>query len=54
MKKAELKKRVDAVIDDTKTALQTVYDNLNNGQRKKLEKVPEIKELFERYGIGGG
>lgn len=36
MKKIELKEKTTAVVVDTRTALQTMYDALNPGQRKKL------------------
>lgn len=39
------------VATDTKTALQLVYENLNQGQQKKLLKNEQIKALFERYGV---
>ena len=42
----------EAVAAETKTALQTVFDNLNQGQQKKLLKSPEVRALFERYAIG--
>lgn len=42
----------EAVTAETKTALQTVYDNLNQGQQKKLLKSPEVKALFDRYAVG--
>ena len=42
----------EAVAAETKTALQTVFDNLNQGQQKKLLKSPEVKALFERYAVG--
>lgn len=42
----------ETVAAETKTALQTVYDNLNQGQQKKLLKSPEVRALFERYAIG--
>lgn len=34
-------------------ALQLIYDELNQGQRKKIMRNPTIKALYERYGIGG-
>lgn len=40
-----------AVFDETKVALQTVYDALNQGQQKKLLKDEGVKELFDRYGV---
>lgn len=51
MKKLELKQRTDTVVSETKAALQTVYDNLNNGQKSKLMKIDEVKTLFDRYGV---
>lgn len=51
MKKSELKKKTDAAIADTKTALQTVYDCLNQGQKKQIVKHEEVKALFDRYGV---
>lgn len=51
MKRDVLRKKTETVVSETKTALQTVYDELNNGQRKKLVKSKEIKELFDRYGV---
>lgn len=51
MKKVELELKVDAVKDETKEALQTLYDNLNPGQKKKIASVPEVAELFGRYGV---
>ena len=42
----------EAVAAETKTALQTVFDNLNQGQQKKLLKSPEVKALFDRYAVG--
>ncbi len=36
---------------DTKDALQTLWDNIVKGQQKQLIKKPEIKALFDRYGV---
>lgn len=41
----------EAVAAETKTALQTVFDNLNQGQQKKLLKSIKVKKLVEQYGI---
>lgn len=38
---------------ELKETLQLIYDELNQGQRKKLLRNPTIKALYERYGIGG-
>lgn len=40
-----------SVYNETKAALQTVYNSLNNGQQKQLLKQPVVKELFDRYGV---
>lgn len=42
----------EAVAAETKIALQTVFDELNQGQQKKLLKSPEVRALFDRYAIG--
>ena len=41
----------NVVYEDTKVALQTVYDTLNQGQQKKLVKDETVKALFDRYGV---
>lgn len=43
--------KAKAVYNETKVALQTVYDALNQGQQKKILKDETIKELFDRYGV---
>ena len=39
------------VYEETRVALQTVYDALNQGQQKKILKEESVKELFDRYGV---
>ena len=51
MTKAELTRAVEAAKAETQAALQTVYDTLNNGQRKQTVKVEAVKVLFDRYGV---
>lgn len=51
MDKDTLIEAVNACKEETKNALQTVYDELNNGQQKKLLKNEAIKALFERYEV---
>lgn len=51
MNKDTLNEAVKACKVETKNALQTVYDELNNGQQKKLLKNENIKALFERYEV---
>lgn len=36
---------------EVKEALQTVYNELNKGQQKKLLKSEVVKAMFERYGV---
>ena len=51
MTKDALTAAVEAAKAETKSALQTVYDALNQGQQKKIVKNAEVKELFDRYGV---
>lgn len=51
MKKSELKTATEAAKTETKTALQTVYDALNQGQQKKIVKDEKVKALFDLYGV---
>lgn len=47
----ELRERVIAYNKEVKTALQAVYNDLNQGQQKKLLRNPTIRAMFERYGV---
>ena len=49
--KYHLKKKTDEAINETKDALQIVYDELNQGQQKKILKNETVAKLFERYGV---
>jgi Fe2+ or Zn2+ uptake regulation protein len=51
MDKATLNEAVEVCKAETKNALQTVYDALNQGQQKKIVKNEEVKTLFDRYGV---
>lgn len=51
MKKTALNEAVAACKDETKNALQTVYDALNSGQQKKILKDEGVLALFDRYGV---
>lgn len=51
MLRKELFEKVELIKQETKAALQTVYDELNNGQQNKLLKNETIKALFDRYGV---
>ena len=51
MTKKHLTAAVDAARNETKDALQTVYDSLNQGQQKKILKDERVKALFDLYGV---
>lgn len=51
MTKQELNAKTNATIEETKAALQTVYDALNRGQQKKIVKDPAVAVLLKRYGV---
>lgn len=51
MKKTELITAVKTAKTETRNALQTVYDALNQGQQKKIVKNESIKVLFDLYGV---
>lgn len=51
MKKQELIEKTNKVVEQTKEALQIMYDALNHGQQKKIIKDEKVKELFDRYGV---
>ena len=51
MTKNQLENKTNAVIDETKNALQTMYNALNQGQQKKIIKDEGVKALFDRYGV---
>ena len=54
MTKQDLTTAVAAAKAETKAALQTVYDALNQGQQKKLLKDEAVAELFALYGVEVG
>ena len=51
MTKQELERKTEAAVTETREALQTVYDALNQGQQKKILKDEKVAALFERYGV---
>ena len=51
MRKTELTAAVNACKSETKAALQTVYDEMNKGQKQKILKNEAVATLFERYGV---
>ena len=48
---SDLKERVIAYNVEVKNALQAVYNELNQEQRKKLLKNNIIRAMFERYNV---
>ena len=51
MTSRELMTAVAEAKAETRTALQTVYDALNQGQQKKILKDEAVKSLFDLYGV---
>ena len=51
MKKVHLDQAVETKKAETKNALQTMYDALNQGQQKKIVKNEDVKALFDLYGV---
>ena len=51
MTKVELTAKTDAAIKEIRSALQTMYDALNQGQQKQIVKDEAVATLFERYGV---
>lgn len=51
MTKEELETKTNNVINETRDALQTMYDALNRGQQKQIVKNENVKALFDRYGV---
>ena len=51
MNKEALTTAVESAKTETRTALQTVYDALNQGQQKKIVKNEAVKKLFDLYGV---
>lgn len=47
----ELSIAVEKCKQETKSALDLIFSNLNHGQTQKLLKNQEIKELVDRYGV---
>ena len=48
---SDLTKQVKEFNYDIKSALETLWRNINKGQRKQLYKRTEIKELLDRYEV---
>lgn len=51
MTNKQLREALEAAKDETRAALQTVYDALNHGQQNKILKNSAVAALFERFGV---
>ena len=51
MTKTELQEAVNKAKAETKEAMQTMYDALNQGQQKKIVKDEAVKKLFDLHGV---
>ena len=51
MTKTELQEAVNKAKAETKEAMQTMYDALNQGQQKKIVKNEAVKKLFDLHGV---
>lgn len=51
MKKSELTAAILSTKTETRNALQTMYDALNQGQQMQIVKDDSVKVLFDRYGV---
>ena len=51
MTKYELEQKTDVVVNETREALQTMFDELNHGQQKKIASNEKVRTLFDRYGV---
>lgn len=47
----DLRNAVETAKAETREALQTVYDALNQGQKKQILKNDAVKMLLDRYGV---
>lgn len=51
MKKITLIKKTEEAVSETREALQTVYEALNQGQQKKILKSEKVSSILKRYGV---
>lgn len=52
--KQQLRDATAAYKTETRLAIETILDALNQGQRKKIVKDPAVARLCERYGVNTG
>lgn len=51
MTKKQLLDAVEKAKAETREAMQTMYDALNQGQRKQIVKNEAVKKLFDLHGV---
>lgn len=51
MKKTSLDNAVQIFKNETKEAIEIMYNALNQGQQKKILKDENVKALFDKYGV---
>lgn len=51
MTKSELRRVTAKAKNETHEAVQVIWDNTNKGQRNKMLKTPEVKEILDRYDV---
>ena len=49
--KKQLQENVNKTKSETKSALQLIFNSLNQGQQKKLLKNDEVYQLLKRCGV---
>lgn len=51
MRTLDLYLAVEHAQEEAREALQLLWDNVNKGQKKQILKVPEVVEMFDRFGV---
>lgn len=51
MTKTDLTTAVEVAKAETRDAMQTMYDALNQGQQKQIVKNEAVKKLFDLHGV---
>ena len=51
MTKEELKRKAGSRVEENRNNLQLLWDNIVKGQKKQIIKIPEIKAMFDLYGV---
>lgn len=51
MKKITLVKKTEEAVSEIHDALKVVFDELNQGQQKKILKSEKVSSILKRYGV---